>query len=143
MRLIPIRALDQTDTEWIKVADTKGCIVFATGTMRPTPTSGQAHCLCVAVKRQVYILLYLLYFIILSTHSGYYLRDHPSENPSCTPSRSPATCTSPESRCVLRRPAVCWIPVRIHHLQLAGRPASPLPRPPRQPDAGLPCLQPS
>ena len=53
MRLIPIRALDQTDTEWIKVADTKGCIVFATGTMRPTPTSGQAHCLCVAVKRQV------------------------------------------------------------------------------------------
>lgn len=55
MRLIPIRALDQADTEWIKVADTKGCIVFATGTMRPTPTSGQAHCLCVAVKRQVII----------------------------------------------------------------------------------------
>ena len=54
MRLIPIRALDHPDTEWIKVADTKGCIVFATGTMRPTPTSGQAHCLCVAVKRQVY-----------------------------------------------------------------------------------------
>jgi len=55
MRLIPIRALDHPDTEWIKVADTKGCIVFATGTMRPTPTSGQAHCLCVAVKRQVII----------------------------------------------------------------------------------------
>jgi len=55
MRLIPIRALDQTDTEWIKVADTKGCIVFATGTMRPSPTSGQSHCLCVAVKRQVII----------------------------------------------------------------------------------------
>ena len=26
MRLIPIRALDQTETEWIKVADTKNCI---------------------------------------------------------------------------------------------------------------------
>ena len=60
MRLIPIRALDQTDTEWIKVADTKGCIVFATGTMRPTPTSGQAHCLCVAVKRQVHFIIFCL-----------------------------------------------------------------------------------
>ena len=29
MRLIPIRALDQTETEWIKVADTKHCIVFS------------------------------------------------------------------------------------------------------------------
>ena len=55
MRLIPIRALDQTDTEWIKVADTKGCIVFATGIMRPTPTSSASYCLCVAVKRQVII----------------------------------------------------------------------------------------
>jgi serine/threonine-protein kinase MRCK len=35
MRLIPVKALDQPDTEWIKVADTKGCIVFATGVMRP------------------------------------------------------------------------------------------------------------
>ena len=26
MRLIPIGALDQTDTEWIQVADTMGCI---------------------------------------------------------------------------------------------------------------------
>lgn len=55
MRLVPIRALDQTDTEWIKVADTKGCIVFATGVMRPTPTSSASYCLCVAVKRQVII----------------------------------------------------------------------------------------
>ena len=43
------------DTEWIKVADTKGCIVFATGVMRPTPTSSASYCLCVAVKRQVII----------------------------------------------------------------------------------------
>ena len=26
MRLVPIRALEQTDTEWIKVQDSKGCI---------------------------------------------------------------------------------------------------------------------
>ena len=26
MRLVPIRALEHTETEWIKVADTKGCI---------------------------------------------------------------------------------------------------------------------
>ena len=55
MRLIPIRALDQTETEWIKVADTKHCIVFATGVMRPTPTASASYCLCVAVKRQVII----------------------------------------------------------------------------------------
>lgn len=34
MRLIPVKALDQPDTEWIKVADTKGCIVFATGKLK-------------------------------------------------------------------------------------------------------------
>ena len=26
MRLIPIRALEHSDTEWIKIPDTKGCI---------------------------------------------------------------------------------------------------------------------
>ena len=78
MRLIPVKALDQPDTEWIKVADTKGCIVFATGVMRQnsgtvaavmggsgggTPGGpaqsgsggGGPFCLCVAVKRQVII----------------------------------------------------------------------------------------
>ena len=58
MRLIPIKALDQpADTEWIKVADTKGCLLFATGVMRPTATTSTilsgSFCLCVAVKRQV------------------------------------------------------------------------------------------
>ena len=85
MRLIPVKALDQPDTEWIKVADTKGCIVFATGVMRqsggqtaaavmsgssPVPAmqpgssgGGQGgggngpFCLCVAVKRQVIFLI--------------------------------------------------------------------------------------
>eukprot|EP00096_Caligus_rogercresseyi_P008364 TRINITY_DN2705_c0_g2_i9.p1 TRINITY_DN2705_c0_g2~~TRINITY_DN2705_c0_g2_i9.p1 ORF type:complete len:1395 (-),score=492.88 TRINITY_DN2705_c0_g2_i9:346-4353(-) len=59
MRLIPVKALDQPDTEWIKVADTKGCIVFATGVMRSSggnsSASGNSSCLCVAVKRQVII----------------------------------------------------------------------------------------
>ena len=58
MRLIPVKALDQpADTEWIKVADTKGCLLFATGVMRPTATTSTilsgSFCLCVAVKRQV------------------------------------------------------------------------------------------
>ncbi len=81
MRLIPVKALDQPETEWIKVADTKGCIVFATGVMRSssslnnhrggvspggiaatavaTATAGSqtasSYCLCVAIKRQVII----------------------------------------------------------------------------------------
>lgn len=62
MRLVPVKALDQPDTEWIKVADTKGCIVFATGVMRRNAAQATAtgaamgagaYCLCVAVKRQV------------------------------------------------------------------------------------------
>merc|ERR1719225_113434 len=69
MRLIPVKALDQpTDTEWIKVADTKNCLTFATGVMRggqggssgASTISSQnsisgSYCLCVAVKRQVII----------------------------------------------------------------------------------------
>ncbi|XP_067007456.2 serine/threonine-protein kinase Genghis Khan isoform X3 [Anabrus simplex] len=50
VRLIPVRALDGDDVEWIKVAETKGCITFATGPMRRTPQL--AYCLCVAIKRQ-------------------------------------------------------------------------------------------
>ena len=57
MRLIPVKALDQpAETEWIKVADTKNCITFATGIMRSSSGSGSgSYCLCVAVKRQVII----------------------------------------------------------------------------------------
>ncbi|PSN44675.1 hypothetical protein C0J52_15639 [Blattella germanica] len=50
VRLIPVRALDGDDVEWIKVAETKGCITFATGVMRRSPQLG--YCLCVAIKRQ-------------------------------------------------------------------------------------------
>ena len=51
VRLIPVRALDGDDVEWIKVAETKGCITLTTGVMRPGPPA--VYCLCVAVKRQV------------------------------------------------------------------------------------------
>lgn len=50
VRLVPIRALDGDDVEWIKVAETKGCITFASGVMRKSPL---AYCLCVAIKKQV------------------------------------------------------------------------------------------
>jgi len=59
MRLIPVKALDApNETEWIKLSDTKGCMIFATGVMRPKVTSNAlsgSYCLCVAVKRQVII----------------------------------------------------------------------------------------
>lgn len=50
VRLIPVRALDGDDVEWIKVAETKGCLTFATGAMSRTPQL--SYCLCVAIKRQ-------------------------------------------------------------------------------------------
>lgn len=52
VRLIPVRALDGDDVEWIKVAETKGCLTFATGVMSRAPQS--SYCLCVAIKRQVF-----------------------------------------------------------------------------------------
>ncbi|XP_063233759.1 serine/threonine-protein kinase Genghis Khan [Bacillus rossius redtenbacheri] len=50
VRLVPVRALDGDDVEWIKVAETKGCVAFAVGAARRSPQL--AYCLCVAIKRQ-------------------------------------------------------------------------------------------
>lgn len=50
VRLIPVRALDGDDVEWIKVPETKGCITLTAGVMRIGPPA--MYCLCVAVKRQ-------------------------------------------------------------------------------------------
>lgn len=50
VRLVPIRALDGDDTEWIKVAESKGCSTFAIGAVLQAPLT---FCLCVAVKKQV------------------------------------------------------------------------------------------
>lgn len=55
VRLIPIRALDGDDVEWLKVADTKNCLTLTAGLLRSnnSPLSPPLFCLCVAVKRQV------------------------------------------------------------------------------------------
>ncbi|XP_003425741.1 serine/threonine-protein kinase Genghis Khan [Nasonia vitripennis] len=49
VRLVPVRALDGDEVEWIKVAETKGCITLTTGVMRRNPLT---YCLCVAIKKQ-------------------------------------------------------------------------------------------
>ncbi|KAG7206781.1 hypothetical protein KM043_000694 [Ampulex compressa] len=49
VRLVPVRALDGDEVEWIKVAETKGCITLTTGVVRRTPLT---YCLCVAIKKQ-------------------------------------------------------------------------------------------
>ncbi|KAG8039268.1 hypothetical protein G9C98_003575 [Cotesia typhae] len=49
VRLVPVRALDGDEVEWIKVAETKGCITLTTGLVRRNPLT---YCLCVAIKKQ-------------------------------------------------------------------------------------------
>lgn len=49
VRLVPVRALDGDEVEWIKVAETKGCITLTTGVVRRKPLT---YCLCVAIKKQ-------------------------------------------------------------------------------------------
>lgn len=53
VRLVPVRALDGSDVEWIKVGETKGCITFTTGPMKQVPGMANTYCLCVAIKKQV------------------------------------------------------------------------------------------
>ncbi|XP_014282082.1 serine/threonine-protein kinase Genghis Khan isoform X1 [Halyomorpha halys] len=50
VRLVPVRALDGHETEWIKVAETKATITFCVGIMCHAPQP--IYCLCVAIKRQ-------------------------------------------------------------------------------------------
>lgn len=49
VRLVPIRALDGDETEWVKVAESKACVALAVGCLRRNPA---VYCLCVAIKRQ-------------------------------------------------------------------------------------------
>jgi serine/threonine-protein kinase MRCK len=50
IRLIPIRALEASDVEWIKVNDSKNAITACTGVIRRVPQS--TFCIVIAVKRQ-------------------------------------------------------------------------------------------
>ncbi|XP_026685630.1 serine/threonine-protein kinase Genghis Khan-like [Diaphorina citri] len=50
VRLVPVRALDGDEVEWVKIPETKGCLSFTTGPLTHTRTQ---HCLALAVKRQV------------------------------------------------------------------------------------------
>lgn len=50
IRLIPVRALDGGEVEWIKVPESKGCGTFTTGIIKRVPHF--TYCLCVALKRQ-------------------------------------------------------------------------------------------
>lgn len=55
VRLVPVRALDGDEVEWIKVAETKGCITLTTGIAHRSPLT---YCLCVAIKKQVrYVII--------------------------------------------------------------------------------------
>ncbi|XP_076263093.1 serine/threonine-protein kinase gek isoform X1 [Rhynchophorus ferrugineus] len=49
VRLVPIRALDGDDTEWIKILESKGCSVLTVGPILRAPLT---FCLCVAIKKQ-------------------------------------------------------------------------------------------
>ncbi|XP_067626892.1 serine/threonine-protein kinase Genghis Khan isoform X2 [Eurosta solidaginis] len=59
IRLLPIRALEVSDVEWIKVADSKNCIAACTGVIRRTPVN--VYAFVVALKRptnQTQIVVY-------------------------------------------------------------------------------------
>ncbi|KAG5886020.1 hypothetical protein JTB14_023661 [Gonioctena quinquepunctata] len=49
VRLVPIRALDGDDVEWIKVTESKGCSVLTVGPVLRAPLT---FCLCVSIKKQ-------------------------------------------------------------------------------------------
>ncbi|EAT34007.1 AAEL013729-PA, partial [Aedes aegypti] len=50
LRLLPIRALEATDVEWIKVAESKNCITACTGIIERGPQP--VFCIVIALKRQ-------------------------------------------------------------------------------------------
>ena len=53
IRLIPSRALDGDDVDWIKIDKTKGCTRFTTGALKPKDGSSEVtRCLCIAVKQK-------------------------------------------------------------------------------------------
>ena len=51
IRLYPLSAVDGHETEPIKIAEAKNCLMFATGSIH----DNTATCLCTAVKRHIYV----------------------------------------------------------------------------------------
>ncbi|KAK3733779.1 hypothetical protein QZH41_015098 [Actinostola sp. cb2023] len=51
IRLYPLSTLDGHDTEPVKIAESKGCSMFATGGIH----SNSSSCLCVAIKRHIVV----------------------------------------------------------------------------------------
>lgn len=49
IRLLPIRALEASDVEWIKVAESKNCLTACTGIIRRSPQI--IYCIVIALKR--------------------------------------------------------------------------------------------
>lgn len=49
IRLLPIRALEVSDVEWVKVSDSKNCIAACTGIIRRSPVN--VYAFVVALKR--------------------------------------------------------------------------------------------
>jgi serine/threonine-protein kinase MRCK len=51
LKIYPISVLELDNVEPFKITETKGSTTFCTGLVR----QGSSHCLCVAVKRTVYV----------------------------------------------------------------------------------------
>lgn len=59
VRLLPIRALETPEVEWIKMIDSKNCITACIGIIRRNPQP--VYCICIALKRpnnQTQIIVY-------------------------------------------------------------------------------------
>ncbi|XP_064212287.1 serine/threonine-protein kinase Genghis Khan isoform X2 [Tribolium castaneum] len=72
VRLVPIRALDGDETEWIKVAESKGCSVLTVGPVVRAPLT---FCLCVAIKKQQNSSTVIIYEITRTRTRHHRIRD--------------------------------------------------------------------
>ncbi|XP_044268863.1 serine/threonine-protein kinase Genghis Khan isoform X2 [Tribolium madens] len=72
VRLVPIRALDGDETEWIKVAESKGCSVLTVGPVVRAPLT---FCLCVAIKKQQNSSTIIVYEITRTRTRHHRIRD--------------------------------------------------------------------
>lgn len=72
VRLVPIRALDGDDTEWIKVSESKGCSVLTVGAVLRAPLT---FCLCIAVKKQQNSSVIIIYEVTRTRTRHHRLRE--------------------------------------------------------------------